>query len=242
MERASSGRFTHWQVGGPFAHHEHVNHLMRTLKSRHEGFVEGARTDDLTRFEALVIVLLDIDCAPTNSMCLDTLVAEASAGCIAGNAQRSNHLDNMGHIYVAPSCLAVTVGTLARLGWPPADPNGRSDCCEEWTWRAEELGIPVRVLRPLSVEGEAQEGLWSLDDRLGYFGIGTTFGTDSGTPMNWHGFELFREREPLRYYLRRLFRTILGRGQGSLRRRREVDRAEWVSQHFREFLDVMTQQ
>jgi hypothetical protein len=72
-----------------------------------------------------IVIFLDIDCVPLCEDALIHLVKTASLGYLVGAVQRANHIDNGGHLYVGPFCMAfsqklyralmtVTDGTLAR--------------------------------------------------------------------------------------------------------------------------------
>jgi hypothetical protein len=117
-----------------------------------------------------LVVILDIDCVPLNSRAIPTLAAHAARGELAGCVQRANHLNNNGHLYVGPFCMAVTMRLWKQLGCPSFAPTDRGDVGEELTYRCEALGHPVHMIWPSSF-GTAQ---WKLtDDRQ--FGLNTEY-------------------------------------------------------------------
>ncbi|MBY0432321.1 MAG: hypothetical protein K2Q10_14080 [Rhodospirillales bacterium] len=126
------------------------------------------------------MVLLDIDCVPLTDEAIPFMLAKAGEGAVVGAAQRANHIDNGGHIYAGPFCMAVHRRTWVELGSPSFVETPRGDVGEELTWTAEEKGVPVSLLWPSAVETPR----WPLrGDRV--FGTGTTY--DS---LFWHAFEI----------------------------------------------------
>lgn len=195
VARANDVGALHIQVAGPYHHFDHIDRILSQLQQS----LDRARRDGdaaaVQQQSAHIIVLLDIDCVPLSPLALRWLVRTARAGGLAGNAQRTNSIDNGAHVYAAASCLAVSVGTLDRLGWPSARPTPRSDCCEEFTWAAEAAGVEVHVLRPVAIDEQPASGYWQLNDELGHYGWGTTFGTEGDGGLFWHAFEYFRPTE-----------------------------------------------
>ncbi len=110
-------------------------------------------------------VFLDIDCIPLTSDALTTLQHFADQGAVIGCAQRANHIENGGHLYAGPFCVAFRRETWITAGRPSFRETERGDVGEELTWACEERGIPVELLRPSRVpvprwelRGEARFG------------------------------------------------------------------------------------
>jgi hypothetical protein len=125
-------------------------------------------------------VFLDIDCVPVAEGAIERLLDYADQGELAGSVQRANHIENDNHLYVAPSCMALTRETYSKLGEVDFESTPRGDVGEELTYRAEESGVPVRLLWPVS----SDDLVWNIVDGKRY-GHGTTF--EGGF---WHAFQI----------------------------------------------------
>lgn len=161
-------------------------------------FVEATGGRDVPRGSAHdAVLILDIDAIPLSARAIDKFFEAAYAGKLIGNAQRSNHLDNGGHLFAASSCACISLGTFVSIGRPSAFENPpRSDVLEEYTWEAEAKGVEVELLMPkrferppvrFQWEGE-QPPYWNLKDDINY-GVGTTFGDDEGD-LFYHQFQI----------------------------------------------------
>lgn len=137
-----------------------------------------------------VILILDIDCIPLNTDALETTFEMISHNWLVGNAQRSHHLDNNQHIFCGASCVGISKQLYEELGKPSAEPNSRSDICEEYTWLAEEAGKTVKFFKPLGYQklpyNETKP--WALNHEMNSYGIGTTFCYDD-IPFYYHLFQ-----------------------------------------------------
>jgi hypothetical protein len=125
-------------------------------------------------------VILDIDCIPVSATAISDLLARAEAGALAGAVQRTLHKENDAHLFVAPSCLAITRETYDALGRPSVRKTQRGDVAEEVTFVAEARGVPVDFLWP----SHSDDAIWELRDGKRY-GHGTTF-----EHAFWHAFEI----------------------------------------------------
>jgi len=220
VARANEVGAVHLQVAGPYLHQDHIDRVLAQLQGALRRARDLGQQGAVDELSSHVVVLLDIDCVPLQPAALTWLVTEARSGAIAGNAQRTNSIDNGAHIYAAASCLAVTVGTLDRLGWPSARPTERSDCCEEFTWAAEAVGVPVRIILPVAIDEEPASGYWNLNEDLGHYGWGTTFGTPGEGGLFWHAFEYFRATESRWQFLQRNARAAVRADRAELGYRR----------------------
>jgi hypothetical protein len=130
------------------------------------------------QFNFDVVMFLDIDAIPLNEEAIDSYVEQAYNGTLVGNIQRSNHLNNGQHVFVAPSAMAISIEQFWTINKPSAVETGRSDVAEEYTWLAQKAGVPVRFYMPLRYDAapaEAKDG-WGLADGMPRYGLGTTFG------------------------------------------------------------------
>jgi hypothetical protein len=156
------------------------------------------------KFDHDIILFLDADAIPLNDKALDFTIADAARGALCGNIQRSNHINNNQHVFVAPSLLAISVESFVTIGKPTGleIPN-RGDVAEEYTYAAEKSKIvPIDYYMPLRYDEKPAEcASWALKDGMPVYGRGTTFGipaeyndADGATPaieMFWHNFQSF---------------------------------------------------
>jgi hypothetical protein len=145
---------------------------------------------DTTRYRAILV--LDIDCIPIRDDAIAAVFDRVEQGHLVGAAQRAAHIDNSGHIYAGPFCMALSQRTYDALGRPRFDSTRRGDVGEELTYAAEQRGIPVDLMWPSS----SDDAIWPLTDSIRY-GHGTTY-DDSF----WHAFQI-RFSEHQRDFVRR---------------------------------------
>lgn len=117
-----------------------------------------------------ITILLDIDCIPLSTKGIQLLIEYAEQGELAGAIQRANHIDNQGHLYVAPSCMAFSNEIYKNLGSPKFIQTKRADIGEEVTYAWEKANHPVRFFWPTEVYCP----MWKLND-TSKFGLGTTY-------------------------------------------------------------------
>lgn len=136
------------------------------------------------------ILILDIDCIPLSYQALETTFNLAYQGNLVGNIQRSNHLENNQHTYVAPSYMCFTRDYYEDIGTPSLNNTWKYDVGECLTVNAEKLNKPTIKFMPIHVEytpeGEGAK-YYRLADGMPNYGIGTTFGYN-GVPMSYHLF------------------------------------------------------
>lgn len=153
-------------------------------------------------FDYDVMVFLDIDAVPLNDRALDLYVEQAYNGALVGNIQRTNHIQNGQHTFVAPSAMAISTSTFLTIGKPSAIESPRSDVAEEYTWLSEKKGIKIVKYMPLRFEAapaEAPTG-WALADGMPRYGLGTTFGDPAtGEETFWHNFQVRLAGQPERF-------------------------------------------
>lgn len=146
-----------------------------------------------------VVLFLDIDCIPLGVEAIDYYLEEAAAGKLIGNVQRSNHIENDEHLFVAPSALAISRETYIKIGKPLAQETKRSDVAEEYTWAAESAGVPVELIMPMFFDKapykynweKDQRPFWALKEGMPTYGIGTTFGNQKLGNLFYHNFQIF---------------------------------------------------
>lgn len=145
-----------------------------------------------------IILFMDIDCIPLSEDAMDLYIQKAVEGRIAGNAQRTNHIQNDQHVYAAPSAHAISVETFLTIGKPSALETSRSDCIEEYTWAAQKAGVPVDMHMPTKYESppirygweKDYKDYWSLADGMPVYGMGTTYGDSQGNDIFYHHFQI----------------------------------------------------
>lgn len=130
----------------------------------------GAMDDFIAADTHDIVIFLDIDCVPLNAVAIPALVAQAAEGSLAGCIQRANHIDNGGHLYVGPFCMALTRRLWEDLGRPSFEPTDRGDAGEELTYRCEALGRPMHRMWPSAIETP----LWDLGEGR-RFGLNTEY-------------------------------------------------------------------
>jgi hypothetical protein len=151
------------------------------------------------RFDHDVILFLDVDAIPLNDQAIDETMKAAAAGRLVGNIQRSNHIQNNQHVFVAPSCLAISVDSFVTLNKPSGLETKRADVAEEYTYATESQSniVPVDFYMPLGYDSSPAEcASWALKDGMPHVGRGTTFGHlasdgKEARPMFWHSFQIF---------------------------------------------------
>lgn len=137
------------------------------------------------------VLILDIDCIPLSAYALEYTFEQAEQGKLVGNIQRSNHIENNKHTYVAPSGICLTKEMYEKLGKPSFKITKRGDIGEELTYLAEEKELKIEKFLPSSYEALPFNGSkpWQLGDGQPEYGIGTTFVNDNGEEMFYHLFE-----------------------------------------------------
>ena len=136
------------------------------------------------------VIFLDIDAIPTRAGSLSILWDMARKAGIAGAPQRSNHITNGEHIFVAPSVMAIRTDLWREIGKPSAEPTRLGDVAESYTYAAEKAGVTPSYLDVLGFE-KAPEPVklpdgrvidvphWDLkSDSPIKYGLNTTFGLD----------------------------------------------------------------
>ena len=151
--------------------------ILPMIENTDIGFIHYRTTDhaqgmtELTRklskdYPDESVLWLDIDCVPTSKDALLNIPTFRFTGC----AQRANHIDNGGHIYVSPFCMHLPLSVYRQMGEPDFGSTKRGDVGEELTYIAESN----RILFALSYPTHVVEPMWDLRDGI-RFGLGTTY-------------------------------------------------------------------
>lgn len=149
------------------------------------------------------ILMLDVDAIPVSKEALDFTFDFAYKGYLVGNAQRSNHIQNNKHVYVAPSYACFSKDTYEAAGCPTMIYNHMGDNLEQFCFNCEKLKMPVEKLLPYEVEAPYNEegDYWDLADDMPKYGLGTTFAYKE-KPISYH---LFSARYNQEKNLKRFF-------------------------------------
>lgn len=200
VEKFNRSGVKHYQIQVDMPHAVAIDYFWTLNGVPTGGFKEHA--DKITqRFDHDAVLFLDIDCIPLMDRSIDTMLAYAYEGRLAGNAQRSNHIENNQHMFAAPSCAAISKETFIKIGTPSAMPTARSDVLEEYTWEATAHGVGVDLAMPVryneaptrySWEPKDAPPYWALADGYPVYGIGTTFGDSIGN-LFYHQFQTMQE-------------------------------------------------
>ena len=136
------------------------------------------------------VLILDIDCIHLCPQAIEETFSYIEQGYLVGNAQRSQHLDNGGHIFCGSSCVGISKTVYEQIEKPSAERTDRSDICEEYTWLCEEHDVPIKFYTPNGFEKIAynESSPWTLDGKMQEYGIGTTF-NNGNSPYFYHLFQ-----------------------------------------------------
>lgn len=138
------------------------------------------------------ILIMDIDCIPLSREGIEKVFEYAEDGCLVGNIQRSNHIQNNKHLYAASSFICFTKDLYRQIGRPSFLPSDEGDTCEQLTYNAERFFENpkncVILLEPGKIDApiDDQGNYWELDGNMKY-GIGTEFLLND-EPVNYHLF------------------------------------------------------
>lgn len=196
IEKFNTDGFDSFAVETPMSHAASMD-----LAWKHEAFAKYS-----------TLMFLDIDAIPLSSASFAVYRNWAQSGYLVGGAQRSNHIENNQHVFCAPSNVCMTRETYEKIGRPSAEPNARGDVGEEYTFRAEEAGVPVKIFMPLRYSRPVNRMQWETDTRPYWvlkdgqpvYGKGTVYGdyNDNGTPRDlfYHNFQIFHPGEQQEFW------------------------------------------
>ena len=138
------------------------------------------------------VLILEVDCLPLSKNSFDYTFSAAEKGILVGNTQRSGHIKNDEHVYIAPSTFCLTKKLYEKLGKPSFAPTIRGDIAEEYTYICEEKNIPTEKFYPKSfIRRNIRQDIWHLGKQTKNmeYGIGTTFINKNEEKMFFHLFE-----------------------------------------------------
>jgi len=136
------------------------------------------------------ILILEVDCLPLSTESFNYAFQQAEKGILVGNSQRSGHIENNEHVYVAPSAFCFTKELYERLNGLRFTPTRRGDIAEEYTYKCEEFGIPIEMFQPESyIRRNMRHDNWNLGTNKAEYGIGTTFINNDKLKVFFHLFE-----------------------------------------------------
>ncbi len=136
------------------------------------------------------VLILDVDCIPLSLSSINYTFEQAEKGVLVGNIQRSNHIQNNQHVFVAPSAFCITKKMYDKCKRIPFQPTRRGDIAEEYTYYAENNNIPIEMFMPKTYESLPFDGkAWNLKDSMPKYGVGTTFVNKNNEEMFYHLFE-----------------------------------------------------
>ena len=128
-------------------------------------------------------LIIDIDAFPLSKFAIKLTFVLAMLKGINGNMQRTNCIDNGGHIFIGPSYICFSAEAIQMLNEASWIVNERSDVSEEITWAKPEL-IDQNLFRPIHT---LFKPIWALEGQKKVYGVGTTFGYNN-IPINYHHF------------------------------------------------------
>lgn len=198
VEKFNVSKYPHYSILTPMRHGASIDYFwgLNGVKATAEHSIDITKELDHD-----IVLILDLDCVPLNECAIDYYVKLASEGKLAGNAQRSGHIENNQHVFAAPSATAISRESFIKIGCPSALETERGDVLEEYTYKAEENNVPVDYFMPLRydippnrMEWETnKEPFWRLADGMPNYGIGTTYGTSDGVELFYHNFQIFHQ-------------------------------------------------
>lgn len=211
VEKYNVGKYPHYSIHTELRHGASMDLFWRMNGLDHPTF-KGHEVPQ--KFNHDVVMFLDVDALPLHHNAINLLMWEAAHGALTGNIQRSNHIMNDQHVFVAPSVLAISRETYSKIGMPTALETPRADVAEEYTFYAEQnRNVPVKMLMPLRFDAPPAEcPHWALKDGMPVYGRGTTFGLRPGDigpsdehdvrediELFWHNFQSFHPGQQERF-------------------------------------------
>lgn len=195
VEKFNKSNIAHYSFMTPMRHGASIDYFWGINGVK----INGLELEILKEMDHDIILFLDLDCIPLNEYAIDSYINLAADGKIAGNAQRSGHIENNQHVFAAPSATAIHRDTFMKIGCPSALETNRGDVLEEYTYNAEKNNIQVDLFMPLGYDSPPKrmewesnyEPFWRLADGMPNFGIGTTYGTADGNETFYHNFQIF---------------------------------------------------
>ena len=163
-------------------------HQILTTKPHGETLTNLARSCMQKGYD--VVMFMDIDAVPLSTTAIEHTINRAYRGTLIGNIQRSNHIENDQHVFVAPSFMAMSLNYWTWAGQPSFTETQRGDVGEELTYAWDAKNFPTQMYMPIGYEASPAEcKSWALADGMPHFGLGTTF-VLGNIPMSYHAFQI----------------------------------------------------
>ena len=196
VEKFNPSRHPHYQIKTALSHSQSIDRFWTQNRVPVDGLTRDFPQDET---DHAVVLFLDIDCIPLCRGAIDHYLEAAARGMLIGNIQRSNHLQNGEHLFVAPSALAISREVFKRLGAPSAQSTYRGDVAEEYTYCAEARGVRAEAFLPLRFDAAPGQSVtdvepvahWPLRAGLPHYGVGTTYGSVADGELFYHCFQIF---------------------------------------------------
>jgi hypothetical protein len=164
--------------------------FVQYLTNKPHGKTLNELIDKAYRLKYDVVLFMDIDAIPLSYEAIVSTLTKAHSGTIVGNVQRSNHIKNNEHVFVAPSFMGISPKVWHDLGRPSFSESFRGDVAEEVTYAAEEHNVPLHFYMPTTFETAPIEApYWNLKTGWPVYGCGTTF-ADGRKPVTYHSFQI----------------------------------------------------
>ena len=128
-------------------------------------------------------LIIDMDAFPLTRYAIKLSFVLAMLKGINGNIQRTNCIENDGHLFIGPSYICFNTETIKSFNEAAWIANERSDVSEEITWTKPEL-IDQNLFKPIKT---IFKPIWALEGEKKVYGLGTTFGYND-LPINYHHF------------------------------------------------------
>jgi len=148
-------------------------------------------------------LIIDMDAFPLSRYAIKLTFVLAMLKGINGNVQRTNCIENGGHLFIGPSYICFNTKIMQKLKESAWIANERSDVSEEITWVKPEL-IDHNLFKPIKT---IFKPIWALEGEKKVYGIGTTFGYND-LPINFHHFYSRNYLARFHFFLISLFKYL----------------------------------
>lgn len=152
-------------------------------------------TEYMQKADSDFVIFMDIDAIPLREDAFSVLLDMTDNGTkIAGAPQRSNHIQNNEHIYVAPCVMCMPTELYKNMGSPSAAKvKNKGDVAEEWTYVHEANEGEISLLDVDSFDPVPNDR-WFLRDGK-EFGRNTVY-SHFGTKIFFHSYQgRFKEQQ-----------------------------------------------
>ena len=197
VDKFNRTKLPHYVMKGEIPHGLFIDYCW-TLNGVPTGYFKSAVEKVKQAMDFDYIIILDIDCVPVSENGFEYFLSKVNEGKLIGNMQRSGHINNNDHLFAAPSCSAISRENFIKIGTPSALETSRGDVLEEYTFKAEEHGVPVEMIPPVKFDRppfryeweKDQMPYWELKNNQPNYGLGTTYGNQEAGDLFWHNFQI----------------------------------------------------